>query len=170
MIPGQPVTLGLELLDELGSNVSYKSILNVWTANSTTMNFFVFFAQVIPHTFSVNLAESSEFFTVLQRLYNTLYSFWRLEIAIPHEWCFTHPVPSPEIFLIIYGQALYTLLLLLIFLLFVKLHDRSRSPAVLLLREMAVRKVASFSKAVGGSYNVASFMHWPRSWSCRLQR
>jgi hypothetical protein len=107
-------------------------VVLVFNISATTgaMNFFVFFAQVITNSFSVDgyIAERPKFLKPLSHLYNSLYSLWRLEINLPHEWCYTNPIPSPDIFLLVYGQALYTLLLILIFLLFVKLHDQGVQP------------------------------------------
>ena len=106
-------------------------IFNI-SATSGAMNFFVFFAQVITNSFSVDaggyIEKMPESFRFLSYVYSTLYSFWRLDISIPHDWCYTHPIPTPQIFLLVYGQALYTLLLILIFLLFVKLHDNGVQP------------------------------------------
>ena len=100
-------------------------IFNI-SVTSGPMNFFVFFAQVITSSFSATadgyIVEESMFFKMLSNIYNTLYSVWQLDINIPHEWCYTTPIPSPAVFLIVYARALYTFLFILIFLLFFQLH------------------------------------------------
>ena len=107
-------------------------IFNV-SATSGAMNFFVFFAQVITQSFSTDASGSIEIpegLKVLSYLYNTLYSLWRLDIEFPQEHtCFYNlQAPAPLIFLIYYGQALYTIVFIGIFLLFVRLHDHGVQP------------------------------------------
>ena len=106
-------------------------IFNI-SATSGAMNFFVFFAQVITNSFSVDpggyIGQGPGFFKLLSHIYNSMYSLWTLEIKIPDKWCYTHPIPTPEVFLLVYGKALYTLFLIFLFLLFVKLHDHGVQP------------------------------------------
>ena len=96
-------------------------IFNV-SATTGAMNFFVFFAQVITESFAIDANAFLAYYT-----YNTLYSLWRLEIKFP-DVCYNKPLTTPLMFIYYYGQAIYTLVFILIFLLFVKLHDHGIQP------------------------------------------
>ena len=109
-------------------------VVVIFNISATTggMNFFVFFAQVITATFSIDAggdvpigSEPRQSYFV--SIYYAVYSIWHLEIFFPH-FCYHNPLSTPNFLLLCYINAIYPLLLIAVFLIIVKLHDHGVQP------------------------------------------
>ena len=110
------------------------AVVVIFNISATTggMNFFVFFAQVITATFSIDAdgdvpigsePRQSPFVSI----YYAVYSIWHLEIYFPGS-CYHNPLSTPNILLLSYFKAIYPLILIALFLIIVKLHDHGVQP------------------------------------------
>ena len=109
-------------------------VVVIFNISATTggMNFFVFFAQVITATFSIDAGgdvpigskpRQSPFVSI----YYAVYSIWQLDLYFPGP-CYHNPLSTPNILLLLYIKAMYPLLLIAVFLIIVKLHDHGVRP------------------------------------------
>ena len=94
--------------------------------------FFVFFAQVITTTFSIDAGGdvpigSEPGQSYLVSIYKAFYSIWQLDIVFP-DFCYHNPLSTPTTLLLSYTEAIYPLILIAIFLIIVKLHDHGVQP------------------------------------------
>ena len=106
-------------------------IFNV-SATFGAMNSFVFFAQVITASFSIDAGgyipiENTLKTSVLVKICYAVYSIWRLDVIAP-AICYYNPIPTPIVLLLLYINAIYPLILIALFLIIVKLHDHGVQP------------------------------------------
>ena len=109
-------------------------VVVIFNISATTggMNFFVFFAQVITTTFSIDAGGdvpigSEPGQSIFVSIYKAFYSIWQLDIVFP-DFCYHNSLSTPTTLLLSYTEAIYPLILIAVFLIIVKLHDHGVQP------------------------------------------
>ncbi len=103
------------------------------SATSGAMNAFVFFAQVMAGSFSINASGDIPLETITHRsdslveIYASLYGIWRLDFIFPN-LCLSPHLTAQNAYLLLYFKAIYPVFLILVFLAVVWLHDHGVQP------------------------------------------
>ena len=114
------------------------------TVTSGPLNAFVFFAQVVATTISVDAdgmiplqnAASTKLYPVLTDFYVSLYSIWNMKFytGFIKKFCLSPSFNTMDVFLLRYGEALYPLVLLFIIVSAINLYNKGFCCVVLFLR------------------------------------